>query len=163
MNKLITRSLLPLLLLASLPAFAAPQGSILVKTVAEQEQVATAADGSRTTTLAPALRVLPGREVVYTVTFQNTGHDAASDVVVTNPVPEHTSYVAGSAFGPGTDLLFSTDGGHSFASAAALEVHGADGSVRAAGAEDYTHIRFVLKNSLTPGAVAFARYRTTVK
>ena len=40
---------------------------------------------------------------------------------------------------------------------------GADGSVRAAGPEDYTHIRFVLKNALTPGAVAFARYRTIVK
>jgi len=151
------------LLFASLSAVAAQTGSILVKTVAEQEQVATAADGSKRSTLAPASKVLPGHEVVYTVTFENVGHDAASDVIVTNPVPEHTSYVPGSAFGPGTDLLFSTDGGHSFASAGALEVHGADGSVRAAGPEDYTHIRFVLKNSLTPGAVAFARYRTIVK
>ena len=151
------------LLVASATAFAGQTGSILVKTVAEQEQVITGADGARKTTLTPASKVLPGKEVVYTVTFENVGHDAANDVVVTNPVPEHTNYVPGSAFGPGTDLLFSADGGRSFASAAALEVHGADGSVRTAGPEDYTHIRFVLKNSLTPGAVAFARYRTIVK
>lgn len=152
-----------LTLFASFAASAAPQGSILVKTVAEQEQTVTAADGTKSTQLAPASRVLPGHEVVYTVTFENVGHDAASNVVVTNPVPEHTSYQVGSAFGPGTDLLFSTDGGHSFAPADALEVHAADGSTRAAGPDDYTHIRFVLKNSLTPGAVAFARYRTIVK
>jgi uncharacterized repeat protein (TIGR01451 family) len=151
------------LLLAGFAASAAPQGSILVKTVAEQEQTVTAANGAKTTVLAPAKSVLPGHEVIYTVTFENIGHEAASDVVVTNPVPEHTSYQPGSAFGPGTELLFSTDGGRSFAPATALEVHGHDGSVRAAGPEDYTHIRFVLKNSLTPGAVAFARYRTIVK
>jgi uncharacterized repeat protein (TIGR01451 family) len=161
MKKLI--AILPLLL-ASLAAGAAPQpGSILVKTVAEQEQTVTAADGSTSTVLTPAKSVLPGHEVVYTVTFQNIGQDAARDVVVTNPVPEHTRYQAGSAFGPGTDLLFSADGGRSFAAADALEVRGTDGSVRTAGPEDYTHIRFVLKNSLTPGAVAFARYRTIVK
>ncbi len=152
------------LLLASLAASAASQqGSILVKTVAEQEQTVTAANGSKSTVLAPAKSVLPGHEVVYTVTFENIGQEAAKDVVVTNPVPEHTRYQAGSAFGPGTELLFSADGGRSFAAADALEVHGTDGSVRAAEPEDYTHIRFVLKNSLTPGAVAFARYRTLVK
>ncbi len=151
------------LLFASFAANAASQGSILVKTVAEQEQIVTAANGSKSTVLAPAKSVLPGREVIYTVTFENIGHEAASDVVVTNPVPEHTTYQPGSAFGPGTELLFSIDGGRSFAPAAGLEVHEHDGSVRAAGAEDYTHIRFVLKNSLTPGAVAFARYRTLVK
>jgi len=151
------------LLFASVAASAAPQGSILVKTTAEQEQTLTAADGSKSTRLAPAERVLPGHEVIYTVTFENVGKEPAKDVVVTNPVPEHTSYQSGSAFGPGTETLFSTDGGRSFAPASALEVHGADGSTRAAGPEDYTHIRFVLKNALTPGAVAFARYRTLVK
>ena len=151
------------LLLASFVASAAPQGSILVKTVAEQEQTVTSADGTRHTVLAPAKAVLPGHAVVYTVTFENVGHEAARDVVVTNPVPEHTNYQSGSAFGPGTELLFSADGGRSFAPPDVLEVRGADGSVRAAGPEDYTHIRFVLKNALTPGAVAFARYRTIVK
>jgi uncharacterized repeat protein (TIGR01451 family) len=155
-------ALLPLLF-AGFTAAAAPQGSILVKTIVEQEQVVTATDGSKQTTLVPALKVLPGHEVIYTVSFENISKDAASDVVVTNPVPEHTTYVPGSAFGPGTDQLFSVDGGRSFAPAAALEVRAADGSVRAAGPEDYTHIRFVLKSSLTPGAVAFARYRTAVK
>jgi uncharacterized repeat protein (TIGR01451 family) len=151
------------LLLVSVAAAAAPQGAIRVKTVVEQEQVVTAADGSQKTTLVPAQKVLPGHEVIYTVSFENISKESASDVVVTNPVPEHTTYVPGSAFGPGTEQLFSVDGGQTFAPAASLEVRGADGSTRAAGPSDYTHIRFVLKNALTPGAVAFARYRTAVK
>lgn len=154
------------LLLASQLSFAAAPagaGSVLVKTVAEQEEMVAGANGAKVARLSPATKVLPGHEVIYTVTFENIGKEAAKDVVVTNPVPEHTSYVSGSAFGPGTELEFSADGGHSFAGADALTVHGADGSVRPATAADYTHIRFVLKNALTPGAVAFARYRALVK
>jgi uncharacterized repeat protein (TIGR01451 family) len=150
---------IPLLLSGAVALANAPAGSILVKTVAEQEQAA--ADGSLR--LVPAAKVLPGREVVYTVTVENIGHDVARDVVVTNPVPEHTRYLDGSAFGPGTELTFSVDGGHRFAGPGDLVVRDALGSARAATPADYTHIRFVLKNPLNGGAVAMARYRTVVR
>jgi hypothetical protein len=68
---------IPLLLSGAVALANAPAGSILVKTVAEQEQAA--ADGSLR--LVPAAKVLPGREVVYTVTVENIGHDVARGIV----------------------------------------------------------------------------------
>lgn len=155
--------LIPLLFAGSLALAAPPAGSVLVKTIAEQEQVVDGPNGAKSTELVPAAKVLPGHEVIYTVTFSNTGSQPAADVVVTNPVPAHTRYVPGSAFGPGTELRFSTDGGRSFAPADALTVATAEGTTRPATAADYTHIRFVLKNPLNPGAIAFARYRAQVE
>lgn len=144
-------------------ALAAPEGTIVVKTFAEKEQLVTLPDGKTQSRLVAAQPVVPGEEVVYTVTFQNVGREAATDVAVVNPVPEHTSYVAGSAGGPGTEVAFSADGGRSWGAPDQLKVRGADGAERVATPADYTHVRWVLKNPLTPGAVAFARYRVVVK
>ena len=145
------------------PVSQAADSPIVVKTVAEKEQVVRLADGTTQTKLVPAQPVVPGDQVVYTVTFQNVGTEAATDVAIVNPVPEHTAYVPGSAGGPGTDVQFSVDGGRTYATADQLKVRGADGTERAATAADYTHVRWVLKNALTPGAIAFARYRVVVK
>lgn len=150
------------LLLASAVALAQQPGTLRVTQVAETETTVTAADGSKQTKLVPAARVAPGGEVVYTVKFENVGRQAANDVVVTNPVPEHTRYVANSAGGPGTAVTYSVDGGKTFGAPAALQV-GADGGTRAANAADYTHIQFRLTNPLPPGQVAYARFRTVVK
>lgn len=158
---------LPLLLLGATLAFAAPpassaQPALKVTQVAEVEKTVVAADGSKQTKLVPAALVPPGGEVVYTVKFENAGAQPATDVVVTNPVPEHTRFVANSAAGPGTEVTYSVDGGKSFAPADRLNVRGADGE-RAATADDYTHLRFRLVNPLPPGQVAYARFRTVVK
>lgn len=153
---------LALLVVAPL-ALAAPEGPIVVKTVAEKEQVVTLADGRKQTKLVPATPVVPGEQVIYTVTFENAGAQPATDVAIVNPVPEHTTYVAGSAGGPGTDVSFSIDGGRTWGAPEQLKVRGTDGAERAATPADYTHVRWVLKNPLTPGAVAFARYRVVVK
>jgi uncharacterized repeat protein (TIGR01451 family) len=151
---------LPLLFAA---AVAAAQGSTLqVTQVAEKETTVTAADGTKTTKLVPATLVPPGGEVVYTVKFENTGKQPATDVVVTNPVPEHTRYVANSAGGPGTEVTYSADGGKTFGPADKLTVRDANGE-RAADAADYTHLRFRLLNPLPPGSVAYARFRAVVK
>lgn len=156
-------AVLPLFLAASLALAAADPGSIVVKSVAEKEEVVTAADGTKTTRLVPLAKAVPGDEVVYTVTVQNVGKEPATDVVVTNPVPEHTRYVAGSAGGPGTEVAYSVDGGRTWGRAEELKVREADGTLRPATPADYTHVRFVMKNALTPGSVAFARYRVAIK
>ena len=108
-------------------------------------------------------RRIPGEQVIYTVTFENVGDKPATDVAIVNPVPEHTTYVAGSAGGPGTEVSFSEDGGRTGGAPEQLKLRGADGTERAATPADYTHVRWVLRNPLTPGAVAFARYRVVVK
>jgi uncharacterized repeat protein (TIGR01451 family) len=152
---------LPLLLTCA-AALASQTGPLRVTQVAEMETTVVAADGSKQTRLVPATLVAPGGEVIYTVKFENVGTQPASDLVVTNPVPEHTRLVPHGAGGPGTEVTFSIDGGRSFGVPANLVVRGEDGE-RAATPDDYTHVRFRLVNPLPPGQVAFARFRTVVK
>jgi uncharacterized repeat protein (TIGR01451 family) len=150
------------LLFASTLALAQQASPLRVTQVAETERTVTAADGSKQTTLVPAALVPPGGEVVYTVKFENVGKQAATDVVVTNPVPEHMRYVANSAGGPGTEIKYSVDGGKTFGAPGSLQV-AAEGGTRAATADDYTHLQFRLVNALPPGQVAYARFRAIVK
>jgi uncharacterized repeat protein (TIGR01451 family) len=113
--------------------------------------------------LVPADRVVPGDRVIYTLAVRNSGATALDTPAFAYPVPEHMRYVAGSAVGPGAEVSFSVDGGHSFARAEDLKVKGPDGKLRAAVAADYTDIRWQLKNSLKSNSVAFVRFRTLVK
>lgn len=148
--------------LAPFAASAAEGGCISLKTVAEVEQTYKNEKGEMATKLVPAAKVVPGGEVVWTVTAANICNKPAEKVSIENPVPEHMTYVADSAIGPGTDVQFSLDG-KSFAAADALSVRDADGKTRPARADEYAAIRWTFKNTLAPGAVAFARFRATVK
>jgi uncharacterized repeat protein (TIGR01451 family) len=153
------------LVLAATSAVAADgarKGCIELKTVAETEVEALDAQGQRTTRLVPAGKVVPGTEVVWTVTASNVCDKPADKVLIENPIPAQMSYVPDSAVGAGADILFSLDG-RQFADAAALRVSEADGSQRAARSGDYTHIRWSLRNPIGPGQVAVARYRAALK
>ena len=136
---------------------------IQVTTVAEVEVTETNAKGEQIVKRIAATRVVPGTEVIYTITAKNTGTQPADNIVVTNPIPEQTMYVDGSAFGAGTTITFSVDGGKSYNSADKLTVKGTDGKPRAATAEDYTNVRWTLQFSLQPGQEAPVWYRTRVK
>lgn len=135
---------------------------IEVQTVAEKEEVFINGDGEEETRLVPAATVIPGDQVIYTVTFTNNGDDAAENVVITDPIPEQTQYVEGSAFGPGMDITFSIDGGQSFATTDSLTVSEPNGSVRPARAEEYTHVRWAMRSRLEPGSSGFARFRVVL-
>ena len=106
----------------------------------------------------PAGKVVPGDEVVWTITATNVCKTPTDNVVIANPVPEHMTYVADSAMGTGTDIAYSLDG-KEFKSAAELQVRAADGTTRAARADEYRAIRWTYKNAFAPGATAFVRYR----
>ena len=59
----------------------------------------------------PAEKIVPGDEVIYTVSATNICDEPADNVVIDNPVPEHMDYLANSAIGPGTEVTFSIDSG----------------------------------------------------
>lgn len=147
------------------PVLAAAQekGCILLKTVAEIEQQMTDEGGKPTTRLVPVEKIVPGNEVIYTVSATNVCDREAEAVVIDNPVPEHMDYVADSAIGPGTEVTFSIDGGFNYAKPNVLMVSNPDGTKRAATATDYTHIRWVMRNPLKPGSVAYARFRAILE
>lgn len=152
-----------LLTLFATHGMAQEKGCILLKAVAEIEQVTTDERGEKSTRLVPVERIVPGNEVIYTVSATNICDQAAENVVIDNPVPEHMEYVGGSAVGPGTDVTFSIDGGFNFGKAGTLTVANADGTQRRAEPNEYTNIRWVMRNPLKPGAVAFARFRAVLE
>ena len=83
--------------------------------------------GQKVKRLVPAGKVVPGNEVVWTITAVNVCKTPTDNVVVANPVPEQMTYVANSAMGTGTDIAYSLDG-KEFKNAAELQVRAADGT-----------------------------------
>jgi uncharacterized repeat protein (TIGR01451 family) len=159
----LKRILLATLALSATQVVAAQEkGCIELKTTAETEQEYVDEKGQKAKRLVPAGKVTPGDEVVWTITARNVCDKPAENVVVANPIPEHMSYAASSAMGVGTKITYSLDN-RGFKDAAALTVREADGSTRAARADEYRAIKWTYAAPFAPGATAFVRYRATVK
>jgi len=106
--------------------------------------------------------IVPGDKVGYRIRFENTGDEAADNIVLNNPVPENTIYVDGSARGANTNIVFSVDGGDSFAKPEQLFIE-KNGQQIQAQAKDYTHVRWILTNPLPSGETGSAQYVVQVK
>ncbi|MEO8019229.1 MAG: hypothetical protein ABI769_15560 [Pseudomonadota bacterium] len=138
-------------------AFAQDKGCIALKSTAEVEQEVVNAKGEKSTKLVPLTKVVPGVEVIWTITANNICKQPSEKVSINDAVPEHMTYVANSAIGPGADIEFSVDG-KTFAAADQLTVV-ESGASRKARADEYTAIRWNFKNSFAPGAQGFGRFR----
>ena len=141
----------------SFGVFAQEAQSLEVVTVVQKEELTVNEDGESEHRLVAAESVIPGERVFFTTTFTNKGEEPAENVVITNPIAEELVYVEGSAFAPGMDVQFSVDGGVSFGSAADLRVTEGD-TTRAAGPDDFTHIRWVMNGELDSGSQGVARF-----
>lgn len=106
---------------------------------------------------------VPGQEVVYVITYRNTGTKPAERVVVSNPVPAGLVFQPGSAQGVGTKAEVSVDGGKLFGGLEQLTVKNADGSSRAARAEDVTHVRWTVLQDVRPAGEGKVTYRAVLK
>lgn len=127
---------------------------IRLKAVAEIEVAVLNDKGETELKRMPATKVIPGTEVIYTITVSNVGDQPADGVIVTDPIPANTTYVDRSAFGAGSKITYSVDGGKTYDLADKLQVKDAEDNLRAATASDYTHIRWVLNFTLKPKDVA---------
>jgi len=141
-------------------AFAQAKACIELKTTAEVEKEVVNDKGEKSRVLVAAGKVVPGTEVVWTVTASNVCKQPSDKVTINNPVPEHMTLVANSATGPGSQITYSLDG-KTFAPAGQLTVQ-ENGVTRPAHADEYKHIRWEFKNSLAPGASALARFRAVL-
>lgn len=130
---------------------------------AEKEIVVIDANGEKKIARVEAQQVLPGEEVIYTITYRNKGTTPATDVVIGNPVPQHTTYTGNSAFGKGTRIDFSVDGGKRYGVPEKLTVIGPDGKPRRAAPEEYTHVRWTVDTALAPGGEGVVGYRARLK
>jgi uncharacterized repeat protein (TIGR01451 family) len=146
------------------PTSARSRTSLELTTRVEKIVAVAAVDASAPRTqLVPAGAASPGDELVLTVTFQNVTAQALDGVRITQPIPPNLRYVDGSAIGPGSEVLYSVDGGASYGQPNELKVVAADGARRAATPDDYTHVRWLLKAPLEAGARGFARFRAIVR
>ena len=136
-----------------------PQDHIVTRVSAELAPQGAVHDANEQK-LQTAQRVVPGDVLIYTVELRNAGRYAAEAALVVQPIPNHMMYLADSAVGPGVDVDYSIDGGHTFDTPENLKFPGA--AVRAKAA-DYTHIRWRLRNRLKPNSVAYVRFRAQVK
>jgi len=158
MKTLMNYTLVLAVSLLATAAYAQAGGSLQLTTVVHKEQLTVSESGESKTELVAADTVLPGDSVLYTITFVNVSEEAAENVKITNPIPQHLTYEAGSAVGAGTVIEFSVNGGSLFAAAADLTVTEGD-ELRPARVEDYTHIRWVVQHDFAAGEQGTAQFR----
>jgi uncharacterized repeat protein (TIGR01451 family) len=97
-----------------------------------------------------------GDEIHYTVRVRNPGKHAVTGVVVTKRLPYGVHYRRDSAVGPACVVQFSADGGVTFA-----PPERGKQAARKSGVPSYTHVRWILRQPLSPGATALLRFRAT--
>jgi len=146
------------------PAQAAP--NVTIRTSVEKEQVIII-DGTQQVRFAAADAAAPGEILRFTLDYANTGDEAATGVVLDNPVPAGAVYLADSATAEEVDeLLFSIDGGASFKQPAQLIVNvtleNGRTENRVAAPEQYTHIRWLI-NRLPAGETGQVSYKALVE
>lgn len=139
----------------------------LVLGVAKQV-TSTDASGNQVKTWKPLegqVEVKPGDVLRYTLSSENAGDKAAENLVLTQPVPNQTTYIADSAKANGAQLSFSIDGGQSYATNPMIEVKLADGTVemQPAPVDLYTHVRWDYSESLQPMSSVRAVYEVAVQ
>jgi uncharacterized repeat protein (TIGR01451 family) len=134
---------------------------VATELIAEVRETLGSTTDRPTYRMVPAKVLAQGQVVYYTLRISNPTPVFAANVVVSQRVPDNTTYLADSAAGPGTQIEFSVDGGRVYAPAAELVAH--DGVTRPAPTGQYTHIRWRLRNPLAPGATALVRFRAVFR
>jgi uncharacterized repeat protein (TIGR01451 family) len=153
---------LTLLVLAT-SAYAQDKACVTLKTEAQLEQDYVDAQGKPAKRLVAPGKVVPGNEILWTITATNSCAKPAEKVVVENAVPEHMTYVVDTAMatGSGAAITYSLNG-RDFVKQSELSVREADGKTRPARADEIKAIRWVLSAAIAPNATAAARYRAKV-
>ncbi|WP_299408360.1 hypothetical protein [Acaryochloris sp. IP29b_bin.148] len=135
---------------------------------AEKQVITINAEGEEVISweaLEGQVSVQPGDVIRYTLNSENGGDNPANSLVVTQPVPEQTAYLADSARANGAALTYSIDGGETYSAQPMIEETQPDGSVKMvpAPAEMYSHVRWDYSETLQPMAQVQAVYEVTVQ
>jgi uncharacterized repeat protein (TIGR01451 family) len=116
----------------------------------EVETVVTGAEGQRKVSFAAPETVIPGDRLRFTLQLDNRTSESAAGLKFVNPIPPEVRFAS-------TDDLagfsVSVDGGKTWGNLADLTVSVAGAGPRAAGADDVTHVQWILPEPLAAGAV----------
>jgi uncharacterized repeat protein (TIGR01451 family) len=146
----------------AIPAWAGPR---VVISMSQAKEIAEVQGGVKSVRTVPVQNASPGDVVEYKLTYQNKGDETARDAVIDDPVPKGTTFVAESATSDGAELVFSMDGGKTFAPAAQLtrEARLPSGEIekRPVPPSEYTHLRWIIRQ-IPPGATGSVSFRVRV-
>jgi len=120
------------------------------------------ADGKSKVEWVQADNIIPGDKVGYRISFTNTGEKPAENIVLNNPIPDNTIYVADSARGANSKIEYSVNSGSDFGQPNQLFIE-KDGKKLPAKAKDYTNVRWTLTKPLASGASGSVQYVVQVK
>ncbi len=143
-------------------AVQAEDGAIRFSNNAYKQEIASDEKGNKQFKYIEPKLVLPGDIILYEIEFENISDQVISNIVVNNPLPNNSSYRAGSASGEATDITFSVDG-KEYKQADALVLKDKTGKTWLAKPEDYRAIRWIYKKSLKPGEKSKVSYKTQIK
>ena len=145
----------------ALPAAAAD--TLELRNAVYQEIDVKQADGTTKLERVPAVKVVPGTEVIYVITYRNAGKQPATEVVITNPIPDELAYRPEQGPGPSLAPEVSVDAGKSWGALASLSVKGADGKPRPAQGSDVTHVRWKIHEPVRAGEQGSVSYRAVLE
>jgi uncharacterized repeat protein (TIGR01451 family) len=138
-----------------------PGATLRLTTTLERLVEQSGPDGVVHYELTPGSLPESGDQFVLTVRFANVSATTTDGVRITSALPAGMRYVAGSATGPGGLVLFSRDGGRTFATEQEVAASATVDFKQTAEAVPYTHVRWVLEAPLEPGTTGFVRLRLT--
>ena len=142
MRKFIPLLIALVFLMLSAEVFAKPLISISVK--AEKEVII-----DKVTKKVAANPVDSGDVIFYTLSYVNSGNEAATNAVMDDPIPKGTVYLPGTASDDNADVTFSIDDGKTFKKPSLLtyEIKQPNGKMekKVASPEQYTNIRWIIK------------------
>ena len=156
------KTLVRLAMISSALAFAAPALALTATQTVQKEVISVQADGTELVSYESAETVTPGERVQYALNYENDSIDAASNLVLTMPVPEVVIYNEGSSTGMGTIVTYSVDG-ENFYDRNALTVAMDNGQTRSATAEEISHIRWNIAGPVAPGDTGTLAFSGTLK
>ncbi len=128
-----------------------------------QEIEVTDSDGKKEIKRVPAATVLPGSELIYIITYKNTGDKPAEDVVVNNPLAKEFLYKDQSAKGENATVSVSVDGGKHYGDLAKLRIPTTEGASRPAQVTDITDLQFKLSKKILPNEEGTVSFRVVLK
>lgn len=147
--------------IAASPARQAPTaGPLEITSSMMVEQRSAAADGTTRVALVKPTRVSPGDRIVFVLAYRNVGSQPLSDVVLANPLPRAIAYRSASPGSPAPEV--SVDG-KTYGALASLRVRALDGSARAAGPDDVTHVRWRLASPVAAGSQGQFAFQAVLK
>lgn len=151
------------ILLLPVVVFAKPLVSV---SITAEKEVTVVKGGQKSTQKVAATRIDPGDIIFYTLNYINSGNEAATSVILDDPIPQGTIYIPGSAFGAGADIIFSIDGGKTFKKPSLLtyEITLPNGKKepRTASPDEYTNIRWIIGN-IDAGAKGTVGFQVSIK